>query len=343
MANITFSEDSGVVDSIYGNSQAPIRSFIEKRAEAFEDRSMIPLLFAEEKSTHWKEKYGSMTAMDGFKAVGKGGAVPTAGMQESYSQEIENVTWKNSFSIERELMEDAVLFDLKKKPQAFTDGYYRTREEFASRLFGEAIANAKASPASSFTVDTAVISIKSADGVNLFSKAHPRKTKTSVTQSNWFSDSFSADALAAAETAMQNFTGDSGELLNVVPDTILIPNDYALKKAVFAAIGADKDPATANNGFNFLFGRWNVIVNPYLNRFITANTSPWVLLSSQYNRDYGGAIFQDRSPLDVRSYIDEATHANVWTGYARFAAGFNDWRFAAVGGMTGGTALIASA
>lgn len=27
-----------------------------------------------------------------------------------------------------------------------------------------------------------------------------------------------------------------------------------------------------------------------------------------------------RAPLDVHSYVDENTHANVWTGYARFDA-----------------------
>ena len=59
---------------------------------------------------------------------------------------------------------------------------------------------------------------------------------------------------------MQDFRGDAGEVLDVVPQTIIIPNDYKLKMDVFAAIGADKDPDTSNNGFNFNFGRWNVII-----------------------------------------------------------------------------------
>ena len=45
MANITFSEGSGLNDSVFGKSQAPIRMFIEKKGEAFEQESMIPLLF----------------------------------------------------------------------------------------------------------------------------------------------------------------------------------------------------------------------------------------------------------------------------------------------------------
>ena len=33
----------------------------------------------------------------------------------------------------------------------------------------------------------------------------------------------------------------NGNLLDIAPDTILIPNIYTLKKAIFAAIGADKE------------------------------------------------------------------------------------------------------
>ena len=124
------------------------------------------------------------------------------------------------------------------------------------------------------------------------------------------------------------------------PLTILIPNDAQLKKEVFAAIGADKDPATANNGFNFVFGRWNVLVWNYLNAYVADGVKPWILADTEYNNEYGGAIFTDRTPLDVRSSIDENTDANVWRGYARFTAGFNDWRAFAIGGISGGASLI---
>ena len=179
------------------------------------------------------------------------------------------------------------------------------------------------------------------DGKALFATDHPSAIKANkATQSNKFADEFSVEALGAMETAMQDFRGDNGEILDVAPDTILIPNDYALKKAVFEAIGADKDPETSNNGFNYQYGRWNVIIWPYLNQYITAGTSPWVLLDSRYNNEYAGAVWLDRKTLEVKSHIDDNNDANVWSGYARFTAGFNDWRFAAVGGVTGGTDLI---
>ena len=116
--------------------------------------------------------------------------------------------------------------------------------------------------------------------------------------------------------------------------------DHA-RQQVAAAIGADKDPNTANNGFNYNFGRWSVIVWPYLNQFIAAGTSPWILLDKRYNDEYGCALWLDRVALEVRSELS-GNDANVWKGYARFTAGFNDWRGFAVGGVSGGTQLVSA-
>lgn len=334
MAGITFTEGSGVANSIFGKSQAPIRMFLEKRGEAFEQLSMIKELFNMSTSNHWGEKFTTMTAMDGFKPVGENGTYPNDGMQEGFDKFLEHMTWKNQFSLSREIVDDAKLMDLKKQPAAFITAYYRTREKFAAALFGGAITGATSVEFGGKKFDA-----KTADGKALFAKDHPSVLKKAA-QSNQFADAFSNDALGAMESAMQDFRGDNGEILDVAPDTILIGNDYQLKKDVFAAIGADKDPNTANNGFNYNFGRWNVIVWPYLNQFITAGSKPWVLVDQKYNNEYGGAIWLDRTKLEVKSRIDDANDANIWGGYARFIAGFNDWRFAAVGGVSGGTTLI---
>lgn len=334
MAGITFTEGSGVNDSIFGKSQAPIRMFIEKRGEAFEQESVVKDIFAMEKSEHWGEKLTGLTAMNGFQPVGENGAYPYDEAQEGYDKFIENVTWKDSFHLSREIVDDAKTLDLKKQPLGFVAGYYRTRENFGAALMGGAIRKQTSVTFSGKKFDTS-----SADKKCLFATDHPSKLGKG-TQTNQFSDAFSADALAEAEARMQDFRGDNGEILDICPDTILIPNIGSLKKAVFGAIGADKEPTTANNAFNFVFGRWTVIVWPYLNQFITASTSPWVLIDTRHNTEYGGAVWFDRVNLEVRSTIDEGTDANVWRGYSRFGAGFNDWRFAAVGGVDGGTALI---
>ena len=45
MAGITFSEGSGVADSFFGKSQAPIKAIIADRVESFQEQSMIDKVF----------------------------------------------------------------------------------------------------------------------------------------------------------------------------------------------------------------------------------------------------------------------------------------------------------
>ncbi|MCI5929308.1 MAG: hypothetical protein MRZ73_12385 [Pseudoflavonifractor capillosus] len=330
---ITFSEGSGLNDSVYGKCQAPIRMFLEQRGEQFEQQSVLKDLFLMGSSENYGDMLTTMTAMSGFEPVGENGAYPTDGMQEGYSKMIVYDTWKDSFSISAEMIEDAKLLDLRKQPAAFMTSYNRTREMFGAALFGGAI---KAQE--KMLYKGKYFDITAADGKTLFHTAHPPKV-AGESQCNLFSDAFSADALGKMETAMHLFRGDTDEILDVAPDVILIPEIASLKKEVFAAIGADKEPTSSNNAFNYQYGRWTVIVWSYLNQFITPSTQPWILMDSKYNQTYGGAVWNDRVKLAVRSTIDENTDANVWRGRSRFNAAFNDWRFAAVGGVSSGETL----
>ena len=333
--HMTFSEASGLQGSIYGDCQHPIQMFLERRGEQMEQNSIVKDLFLMNNTSNYGDKMTSMTAMSGFEPVGELGAYPTDSMQEGFGKFLEQMTWKDSFALSREIIEDAKLMDLRKKPEAFLVSYLRTREQFGAALFGSAMAGQQ-----EVTFKKRKFDATSADGKPLFDKAHPAKVKGAA-QSNLYSNAFSADALGRMETAMQNYMGDNKELLDVAPDTIVIPNIANLKSAVFAAIGADKDPVTANNAFNYQYGRWTVIIWNYLNPFVEAGKAPWMLMDSKYNKLYGGAVWNNRVELDVRSTIDEGVDANVWRGYARFNATFNDWRFAAIGGVTGGDTLAA--
>jgi len=333
--NITFSEGSGLNDSIYGKCQAPIQMFIEQRGEQFEQTSVLKDLFLMGESQNFGDILSGMTAMNGFMPVGENGAYPNDGMQVGYEKFLKYETWKDSFAISAEMIEDAKVMDLKKQPAAFMTGYGRTRENFGAALYGGAMMGLKKIKFRGREFDATA-----ADGLPLFHTAHKPKV-TGANQANKFSNAFSADALDRAESAMQLFRGENDNILEVAPDTIVIPNNPVLKREVFAAIGADKDPATSNNGFNFQFGRWNVIFWSYLNQYVTPGAKPWILMDSKYNQEYGGAVWNDRIKLAVTSEIDRNTDANVWRGRSRFNAAFNDWRFACLCGVEGGVDLTA--
>lgn len=331
---MTFTVGSGVADSIFGKCQAPIQMFLESQGEAYEQASPLKDLFLMEHDKHFGATLTGMTAMRGFLPVEENGEYPTDEMQEGYEKFLKHKTWKNSFSVSREAVEDGVLMNLRQKPAAFLKAYYRTREQFGARLYAGAM-----NGESQIEIEGHTFSLTCADGKTLFHGKHPSKLDEKKTQSNVFSDAFSAQALSRLETKMQHFEGDAGNMLDVSPGTILIPNDADAKEKVFAVIGADKDPATSNNAFNYQFGRWNVRCWSYLDKYLKKGTDfPWVLLDEAYSRDNSGAVWFDRTELDVRSVLAH-NDANQWLGFSRWSAGFNDWRFAACGGVAGAEKL----
>lgn len=66
MANIIFSEGSGVANSVFGKSQEPIKAMIESGVEAFEEKSLISNIFNMESSTNFAEKYTNETSVGDF-------------------------------------------------------------------------------------------------------------------------------------------------------------------------------------------------------------------------------------------------------------------------------------
>lgn len=332
---VTVSIGSGLVDPIFGKCQVPLASYIEKLGEAFERESLLKYLFHFENSRHWAEQHSSETAMDDFVPVGEGGEYPRTGFESGYDRIIENMTFKQSFSVTQELVEDAQLGEMKRRARKLITAYGRTREKFGRALYAGGIYGTTVSfGGKSFACN-------SADGLAMFHKEHVNKVNGKK-QCNLYKGNFTATLLGKIETEMQQITGDNGELLAVSPDTILIPNDAALKDAVFSAIGADKEPTTSNNAYNHQFGRWNVIIDPYLTQALAAmgkTDKPFILLDSKFLETGDGAIFQERKKLDVKSVIDQNNDNNSWRGRARFGAGFVDWRFAAAGNISTGKDL----
>lgn len=333
---VIFSIDSGVANSVFGLSQEPIKMMVEERAEALKNNSIFDKLFKEVKSSNFNEKFTSLTSMNSFSPTGEGGAYPKLDMEEGYSQVIDSETWKGQFVITQEAVEDKKV-GMDGRPVQMVTAYYRAREEF-----GHGLLMAAALGKTTHKIGDRIYKTTSADGVALFSASHKGKVDGKL-QSNYYKDAFSAAALSNLETAMQNVKDDAGHVLAVRPNTILIPNDGELKAEVLGVIGADKDTDTAaSNAYNIHHGRWNVIIDPYLNDLIgkgNAGATPWFLVDTEYNNTYGGLIRTERLSLRFRSWIDNNNDNNVWNGRARFSGGFVDYRCIFMGGAASGSTL----
>lgn len=330
MPEFIMTEGSGRFKTMYGDYQAPIVSCIEDVCEAWEQKSVAPLIFREQKSTHFAEGYTGTTAMDEWLPVGENGAHPNNGFTEGYPKTLYNEVFKSQFSISRELVDDNQIGTMMNRAKKFTNAYYRTREAFFARLLGEATKGN-----STISINGRDFDCTAADGLALFHKEHKGKV-SGKKQTNKYADAFSAAALFKMMTAYQNLQGENGEVLGLCPDTLVIPNDATMKEAAYAAVNSYSKPGGNNNDANPLLGNFNIIVWPYLNQFITG--SPWVIMDSKYNEDADGAIYQNRVDMEVRSVLGD-NDENIWKGYARFTGGFVDWRCMMVGGITGGSTL----
>ena len=105
MADIVFTENSHLQDSVYGKVLDPLRMVIETKAEAFEQQSLLPLLFNMEKSNKYGESITGMTSMLGPQPVGEAGDYPSDGYQEGFRSFLEHVTWKDEFQISKEMLD----------------------------------------------------------------------------------------------------------------------------------------------------------------------------------------------------------------------------------------------
>ena len=319
-----FSKGSGINDSVFGKSQEPIVMFAEKMEEAFEKKNVIPFIFKMDDIDLFAGKYSSLTSMRDFDPVGEGGQGPEADIQVGYEKVIEPETWKLKFALTQEMVEDRTLLRNAKIEMAkMIQSHDRTKQKFAASIF-------KNSTSSTMTFNGQVFNIAGADNQPFFSTAHPSITGNFSNQSNLFNAVFSYDNLSRVEELHQDFRDDNGELLNLAPDTILIPNDNRAAQIVIEQLGGDYRPGTADNDASFHVDRWRIIKWPYLNRTSlsgqTANTFAWWVFDSAFNEMFDGLVFQNRMPLRIRSYIEDNTDNNVFQARSRWTAAPNNWR-----------------
>lgn len=250
----------------------------------------------------------------------EGGKYPRTTQQEGYRKVIEPDEWKSSIEVTETMVEDATLFDVKGRMKDFMLSYTRTREKFGATLLNNGYNTTATFAGKTFN-------IAGADELALFDAAHTSKTGETANQSNAANDlPFSYDNLCIVEERMQGFKDDNGNLLNIQPDTIIIPNNARIKKLVFDAVATEKGaPNTANNSFNYNFGRWNVVIWNQLTNPSSATHDIWFLMDSQRNQ-IDGLVWLDRVPLSVRSWIDNETGNNVFGGRARFGCAPVNWR-----------------
>jgi hypothetical protein len=136
------------------------------------------------------------------------------------------------------------------------------------------------------------------------------------------------DAIGQVEAKMAVYRDDKGNIVPVDANKIIIGKNYRLVDIITRGLKSRYGASMDGNGINTQYGKYKVIVNPYLSavKGFRDVDGGMILMSESRNREGLGAVWFDRKPLEVRSYKDDKTEANVWAGRARFGAGYGDFR-----------------
>ncbi len=348
---IIYNIEEAIKNSAFNVLQEPIKMILDNQIEAYEKQSIISKFFVMKTTDRYMEEYRSTTSMDGFKPTEDMEVAPISDFEESYFQQFTFQIWTNSFVISKQTMEDGKLMDVDMKANAFIKGYNRTREQYAVAMIGAALGN------TGNTYEDLKITAKSGKGMDTvtgdiegerqqyFHGQHKtvqlRDGRPQILQSNKFTATLNftdgvtpdleekvLDVLGQVESIMATYKDDKGNITPVDVDTIFVGQNYRLIDILTRGLKSKYGASMDGNGINTQYGKYKIVVSPYLSGidgFKDADNG-LILASSSRNREGLGAVWFDRKPLEVRSYKDDKTEANVWAGRARWGAGFGDFR-----------------
>ena len=345
---IIYNIEEAIKNSAFNVLQEPIKMILDNQIEAYEKQSIISKFFVMKTTDRYMEEYRSTTSMDGFKPTEDMEVAPISDFEESYFQQFTFQIWTNSFVISKQTMEDGKLMDVDMKANAFIKGYNSTREQYAVSMIGAALGNTyeglKITAKSGKGMDTVTGDIEG-ERQQYFHGQHKtvqlRDGRPQITQSNKFTATLNftdgvtpdleekvLDVLGQVESIMATYKDDKGNITPVEVDTIFVGQNYRLIDILTRGLKSKYGASMDGNGINTQYGKYKIVVSPYLSGidgFKDADNGI-ILASSSRNREGLGAVWFDRKPLEVRSYKDDKTEANVWAGRARWGAGFGDFR-----------------
>lgn len=351
MAGIIFNIQESLNNSAFNILQEPIKMILENEVEAFEKDSIISKVFVMKTTDKYREEYRSTTTMDGFKPTEDMEVAGLSDFQEGYSKQFVFQTWTNSFVVSKQTMEDNQMMSIEPKAMGFIKSYGRTREHYAVNMLGAALGGEltekqkelKITKNSGLGMDTVDGTI---DGTKqrYFHNKHKGvqiNGKSLVTQSNKYYANLDLsdgtignleervlDAIEQVASKAKKYKDDKGNIVPVNYTRIVLGEDYRLNDILLRALKSKYGSAMGGNGVNLVFGKYEVVTNPYLSdvKGFTDEDHGLILIDPVRNKEGLGAVWFDRKPLEVRSYKDDKTEANVWAGRARFGAGFGDFR-----------------
>lgn len=276
--------------------------------------SMLSMLYDVRGSDGADEQHLGVGAIgsDGWNDFEKSGHVGDADFARGYKWTSTHHEYARAMRVQRKLVDDNRFAELLDQARRLGDSAFRFREKAAAAVFTNAF--------TSSGTDAYGFGIAGADGVALCSASHPRNPDDAgTTDSNTSNVALSKANVSTVRQNMMAFTDDTGDILNVMPDEILVPPE--LEDTAAEITRSVLDPTSANNAINPQAGRFRTVVWHYL-----TDATDWFMIDSSLRRQ--SLIWYDRVPLEFGPQdLDRDTMQFRMVAYNRFSRGFRDWRW----------------
>ena len=320
---IIYTKGEGTLGA-FGKLETPIKMIIEHESDLLTKKGgLADWLFNIEKSSRFGETIINNNEFDTFMYAKDGDPAEYDTVQETSRKFIEHIQFMKEFVITQSMMEDSitgVAADAKLRAQNFVRAYYKTMHSLASWALAHG-------DSKTGTFNNAGVDLSTGDGEALFSQAH-KYGVDGDTQSNKLCGAFMTagaieDYIFAAANHLRNMKDENGLPLGYTADTIILPgNRPQLEKLVKKLCGSDGVLGSADNDVNLQYGGWHVVVDP----FWLASEDEVRIMSSEANKNLRGNMLFNRVPLSVRTFIDDHTWDNCWSGRCRFGVGFGTYK-----------------
>ena len=290
-------------------------------------------------SDRWGEKATTIGGLGDYDVKAEGENASEDTFIEGYSKFIEHKTFAKTFIVSEEMRDDNQLEEAKSKAVNLVQAYKRSQAKYISQALTTSVGSTKTMTFGGVSG----IDISGADNLALFNAAHPLKNSfstgtTNNTQTNLFTNAIGTDATMLNRLAniMRNFKDDRGEVMGFEADTIIVPgNRPALEDFVKRIIGSDGEVGSDHNDINTQRGKWKLVVD-YL--WTPESGNPYILMSSEANKELLGTRFFNRKGLDVQNEVKIESRNLVYNGFARWSAGFTNWRHVLMAGSSDASA-----
>jgi phage major head subunit gpT-like protein len=279
-----------------------LRAIFDLQRDALAAEAVAPKLFnvqSSSKAVEYDLSVGGFADWEEYE-----GAIEYDDHEQGYRTSYTHVEFARGFKVERKLVDDDLYNVINKRPAGLALSAMRKREKDAASVFNNAFAGTHLG----------------ADSKDLCATDHPYSPSNASTQGNEGSTALSYDAVVATRELMRAYVDDRGELIQVRPDTILVPPE--LEEEAFAIMKTANKVDIADYHANFVASAVSkVIVWDYL-----TDANNWFMIDSRLAKMY--LNWFDRVPLEFA--MDPTSDFRLearFRGYMRYSYGWSDWRW----------------